>query len=228
MASAVMSSMWKEFSKGLWTELPPFRVVLGLCPTLAVTKSAANGLGMGLAVIFVLVLSNMFISAVRKVIPKKVRIVCFIVIAATLVVAVELLMQAYTYALYEQLGIFVPLIVVNCIILGRAEAFAAKNPVHLSAMDGLGMGMGFTFSLTLIGSIREILGSGQIFGHQIMWDSFKPFTIMVEAPGAFIVLGGLLAGMNCLMFYQARKKGLEAVAPTACTGCGACRLGEDS
>ena len=220
-----MTSLWKEFSKGLWTEMPPFRVVLGLCPTLAVTKSAFNGLGMGLAVIFVLTLSNILISSVRTIIPKKVRIVCFIVIAATLVVAVELLMQAYTYALYEQLGIFVPLIVVNCIILGRAEAFAAKNPVHLSAADGLGMGMGFTLSLTLIGSIREILGAGTVFGTHVMWQGFKPFAIMVEAPGAFIVLGSLLALMNFWMFRQARRKGLEATPPvTACGSCNLCHL----
>ena len=132
-----MQQLVKEFTKGLWTELPPFRLVLGLCPTLAVTKTADNGLGMGLAVIFVLVLSNMLISLVRDIIPKKVRIVCFIAISASLVVAVELLMQAYAYPLYQQLGIFVPLIVVNCIILGRAEAFAAKNTVPLAIADGL-------------------------------------------------------------------------------------------
>ncbi|MGE4506223.1 MAG: electron transport complex subunit RsxE, partial [Desulfovibrionaceae bacterium] len=135
-----MSRLVKEFTKGLWKDLPPFRLVLGLCPTLAVTKTADNGLGMGLAVIFVLALSNLIVSLVRKVIPPKVRIACFIVIAASLVVAVELLMQAYAYPLYLQLGIFVPLIVVNCIILGRAEAFASKNPPLLAVADGLGMG----------------------------------------------------------------------------------------
>ena len=159
-----MRQLVKEFTKGLWTELPPFRLVLGLCPTLAVTKTADNGLGMGLAVIFVLVLSNMLISLVRDIIPKKVRIVCFIAISASLVVAVELLMQAYAYPLYQQLGIFVPLIVVNCIILGRAEAFAAKNTVPLAIADGLGMGLGFTMSLTFLGSIREVFGAGTLFG----------------------------------------------------------------
>lgn len=218
-----MASMWKEFSKGLWTEIPPFRVVLGLCPTLAVTKSAENGLGMGLAIIFVLTLSNILISAVRNIIPKKVRIVCFIAISATLVVAVELLMQAFTYPLYQSLGIFVPLIVVNCIILGRAEAFAAKNPVHLSAADGLGMGVGFTLSLTFLGGMREILGSGMIFGKYIMWDSFQPFPLMMEAPGAFIALGSVLALMNTINIVSARRSGKElpvnAGCGCACSGC---------
>lgn len=205
-----MASMWKEFSKGLWAEIPPFRLVLGLCPTLAVTKSAENGFGMGLAVIFVLVLSNMLISAVRKIIPKKVRIVCFIALAATLVVAVELLMQAYAYPLYQQLGIFVPLIVVNCIILGRAEAFAAKNPVLLSAADGLGIGIGYTLSLTFLGGLREMLGTGFLFGRHIMWEGFQPFAFMVEAPGAFIALGALLAIMNCITITSATRVGKEA------------------
>ena len=211
-----MASMWKEFSKGPWTEMPPFRVVLGLCPTLAVTKSADNGLGMGLAVIFVLTLSNILISAVRKIIPKKVRIVCFIAISATLVVAVELLMLAFTYPLYQQLGIFVPLIVVNCIILGRAEAFAAKNPVHLAAADGLGMGVGFTMALTFMGALRELLGSGSVFGHHVMWDSFQPFTLMVEAPGAFIALGSILALMNCINIISSRPGGKEAPINAEC------------
>ena len=222
----VLTALRREFSKGLWTELPPFRVVLGLCPTLAVTKSASNGLGMGLAVIFVLVLSNMCISAVRKQIPKKVRIVGFIAVSATLVVAVELLMQAFAYPLYEQLGIFVPLIVVNCIILGRAEAFAAKNPMHLSAADGLGMGLGYTISLVIVGTVRETLGCGTLFGYQVMWPGFEPFAIMAEAPGAFIALGGLLALMNCWIFFSARIKGVDAKpAQHECRGCGACNRG---
>ena len=185
-------SVMHEFTKGLWQDLPPFRLVLGLCPTLAVTSSANNGLGMGAAVIFVLVLSNMLISMVRGIIPKKVRIACFIVIAASLVVAVELLMQAYAYPLYQQLGIFVPLIVVNCIILARAEAFAAKNGVAASVADGLGIGLGFTLSLTFLGSLREILGNGTWFGMPVMWEGFEPFRIMVQAPGAFICLGLIL------------------------------------
>ena len=215
-------SVLKEFTKGLWKELPPFRLVLGLCPTLAVTNSASNGLGMGAAVIFVLVLSNMIISMVRHIIPAKVRIACFIVIAASLVVAVELLMQAYAYPLYERLGIFVPLIVVNCIILGRAEAFAAKDGVAASVADGLGMGLGFTMSLTFLGSIREILGNGTWFGMAVMPEGFEPLRIMVQAPGAFICLGLILAGMNMLNFRQARRKGEQAEALTQQQGCGSC------
>ncbi len=215
-------SVLKEFTKGLWKELPPFRLVLGLCPTLAVTNSASNGLGMGAAVIFVLVLSNMIISMVRHIIPAKVRIACFIVIAASLVVAVELLMQAYAYPLYERLGIFVPLIVVNCIILGRAEAFAAKNGVAASVADGLGMGLGFTMSLTFLGSIREVLGNGTWFGMAVMPESFEPLRIMVQAPGAFICLGLILAGMNMLNFRQARRRGEQAEALAQQQGCGSC------
>ena len=218
-----MASLWKEFSKGLWAEIPPFRLVLGLCPTLAVTRTADNGLGMGLAVIFVLALSNLFISAVRKIIPPKVRIVCFIAISATLVVAVELLMQAFAYPLYQQLGIFVPLIVVNCIILGRAEAFAGKNPVHLAVADGLGIGLGFTLSLTFLGALRELLGTGSLFGHAVMPAGFKPFALMVEAPGAFIALGSLLALMNCMAILSSRRVGRELPvnAPVReCAGCG--------
>lgn len=215
-------SVLKEFTKGLWKELPPFRLVLGLCPTLAVTNSASNGLGMGAAVIFVLVLSNMIISMVRHIIPAKVRIACFIVIAASLVVAVELLMQAYAYPLYERLGIFVPLIVVNCIILGRAEAFAAKNGVAASVADGLGMGLGFTMSLTFLGSIREVLGNGTWFGMAVMPEGFEPLRIMVQAPGAFICLGLILAGMNMLNFRQARRRGEQAEALAQQQGCGSC------
>ena len=195
-------SVVKEFTKGLWKEIPPFRLVLGLCPTLAVTKSAENGLGMGLAATFVLLSSNIIISALRNVIPRKVRIACYIVVIATFVVIVELLMQAYFYTLYQQLGIFIPLIVVNCIILGRAEAFASKNPILHSGADGLGMGIGFTLSLTVLGALREILGNGTItlFGTKLvtMWGSYKPFTFMIEAPGAFIALGLLLGIMNVL------------------------------
>ncbi len=217
-----MQQLMKEFTKGLWNELPPFRLVLGLCPVLAVTKSASNGLGMGAAVIFVLTLSNLLISLVRGIIPKKVRIACFIAISASLVVSVELLMQAYAYPLYQQLGIFVPLIVVNCIILGRAEAFAAKNTVPLAIADGLGMGIGFTASLTFLGGLRELLGAGTLFGHYVMWEGFSPFTVMIEAPGAFIGLGAILCAMNALNRWQAKRKGLGDV-PNATPGCAACR-----
>lgn len=190
----------KEFTKGLWKEIPPFRLVLGLCPILAVTTKAENGIGMGLAATFVLLMSNVIISALRNIIPRKVRIASFIVIIATFVVIVELLMKAYTYNLYQQLGIFIPLIVVNCIILGRAEAFASKNPIIHSAADGLGMGLGFTLSLTVLAAIRELLGTGAItFGQAVLVQgSFEPFGFMVQAPGAFICLGLLLGIMNVL------------------------------
>ena len=191
-------SVVKEFTKGFWQELPPFRLVLGLCPTLAVTTAAKNGMGMGLATTFVLVFSNILVSIVRKIVPSKVRIASYIVIIASFVVIVELLMQAYFYPLFKVLGIFIPLIVVNCIILGRAEAFASKNPVIHSFADGLGIGLGFTISLTILGSIREILGNGTIFGTNIMWSTFEPLQFMVKAPGAFVCLGFLLGLMNII------------------------------
>ncbi|MFZ5425870.1 MAG: electron transport complex subunit RsxE [Thermodesulfobacteriota bacterium] len=219
-----MNRLWKEFVKGLWKDLPPFKLVLGLCPTLAVTKSADNGLGMGAAVIFVLALSNLLVSLVRNIIPGKVRIACFIVIAATLVVAVELLMQAYAYPLYQALGIFVPLIVVNCIILGRAEAFASKNGPLLSVADGLGIGLGYTFSLTFLGGLREFLGLGTLFGVKLTPAGFEPFSFMVEAPGAFVCLGILLALMNWGTNLSRRRKGLALIENPGhdCKSCGAC------
>lgn len=217
-----MASIVQEFTKGLWKEVPPFRLVLGLCPTLAVTNTASNGLGMGMAVIFVLTLSNIIVSLVRNIIPKKVRIACYITIAASLVVSVELLMQAYAYPLYQQLGIFVPLIVVNCIILGRAEAFAGKNPTHLAAADGLGMGIGYTCSLTFLGALRETLGAGEIFGNPIAWSGFEPFTFMVMAPGAFVSLGMVLAAMNFMEIVKAKRKG-EVPAENPAAGCKACQ-----
>jgi electron transport complex protein RnfE len=197
-------SVVQEFTKGLWAEIPPFRLVLGLCPTLAVTKTVENGVGMGVAVTFVLVCSNIIISLLRSVIPKRVRIACYIVVIATFVTVVELVMQAFTYPLFLQLGIFIPLIVVNCILLGRAEAFAAKNGVIPSLADGLGLGIGFTLSLTALASIREVFGSGtftvpisseviHVFG-----PAFQPFSFMVEAPGAFVCLGLMLCVMNML------------------------------
>ncbi len=189
-------TLTQEFVKGLWKEVPPFRLVLGLCPTLAVTKTVENGIGMGVATTFVLVFSNILVSALRNIIPPKVRIACFIIIIATFVTVVELLMQAYTYPLFLALGIFIPLIVVNCIILGRAEAFAYKNGVMLSLADGLGMGIGFTIALGALGAVREVLGSGTFLGAQVFGASFQPFTFMVEAPGAFVSLGLLLCLMN--------------------------------
>lgn len=189
-------SFTQEFVKGLWNEIPPFRLVLGLCPVLAVTKTVENGIAMGLATTFVLVCSNMLVSSLRNVIPSKVRIACFVIIIATFVTVVELLMQAYTYPLFLKLGIFIPLIVVNCILLGRSEAFASKNPILPSLADGLGMGIGFTLSLAALGAIREVLGSGTFLGSTVFGPSFQPFSFMVEAPGAFVCLGLMLCIMN--------------------------------
>ncbi len=192
----------QEFTKGLWEEIPPFRLVLGLCPVLAVTKTVANGVGMGVAATFVLVCSNVLVSMLRNIIPSQVRVPCFIIIIATFVVVVELVMQAFTYPLFLQLGIFIPLIVVNCVILGRAEAFASKNPPVASIADGLGIGVGFTIALGALAGIREALGAGTIsvpFSDtviQLFGPSFEPFTFMVEAPGAFVCLGLMLAVMN--------------------------------
>ena len=192
----------QEFTKGLWEEIPPFRLVLGLCPVLAVTKTVANGIGMGVAATFVLVCSNILVSALRNIIPSQVRVPCFIIIIATFVVVVELVMQAVAYPLFLQLGIFIPLIVVNCIILGRAEAFASKNPLAPSIADGLGIGVGFTIALGALAAIREGFGAGTIsvpFSEtviQLFGPSFQPFTFMVEAPGAFVCLGLVLALMN--------------------------------
>lgn len=191
----------QEFLKGLWDEVPPFRLVLGLCPVLAVTKSVENGLGMGMATTFVLLGSNIIVSLFRNVIPAKVRIACFIVIIATFVTVVELMMQAYTYGLYQTLGIFIPLIVVNCIVLGRAEAFASKNGIVRSALDGLGIGIGFTLSLAALGAVRELLGTGGLtiwgdLAFNIFGPNYPAFQFMVEAPGAFIGLGLMLCFMN--------------------------------
>ena len=193
----------QALTHGFWRDLPPFRLVLGLCPSLAVTAAAENGLGMGLAVTFVLVFSNLFISLLRNVIPDKVRIAAFIVVIATLVVLVEMAMKAFFFPLSQQLGIYIPLIVVNCIILGRAEAFASSNPPLLSMCDGLSVGLGFTLSLTLVGALREIIGAGTLFGSSVFGDGYEPFRFMVQAPGAFVCLGILLGLMNA----WSRKRG---------------------
>jgi len=188
----------QEFTKGLWAEIPPFRLVLGLCPVLAVTKTVENGIGMGVATTFVLICSNILISLLRNVIPKKVRIACFIVVIATFVTVVELVMQAFAYPLFLKLGIFIPLIVVNCIVLGRAEAFAAKNGVVASLADGLGIGLGFTLSLTALSIVREVLGNGTFYDIPVFGPTFEPFSFMVQAPGAFVCLGLMLCIMNML------------------------------
>jgi electron transport complex protein RnfE len=198
-----MKRLFQEFSKGIHKENPIFGLALGLCPTLAVSTSVINGLGMGLAATFVLLGSNVIISSIRKVIPHKIRIPCFIVIIATFVTIVELIMAAYFPALSRQLGIFVPLIVVNCIIMCRAEAFACKNPVGSSLFDALGMGAGFTLGLVLISAIRESLGSGRLFGY-ILFKGYQPALVLSLAPGALLVLG-LLLGLSNLLFKKRQK-----------------------
>ena len=187
----------KTLTNGILKENPTFALVLGMCPTLATTTSAINGMSMGLATLFVLVCSNVVISMLKNVIPDKVRIPAFIVVIATFVTMVQLAMQAYLPAIYDVLGLFIPLIVVNCIVLGRAEAFAAKNSVGLSALDGIGMGLGFTLSLTVLGIIREFLGAGTIFGFTIYSSQFAAL-IFVLAPGAFIALAYMMAAVNKL------------------------------
>lgn len=189
-------SLVKTFTKGIWKENAVFKLLLGMCPLLAVTTSAENGLGMGAASTFVLVCSNIVVAILRKLIPSKVRIPAFIIIIATFVTIVQLCMEAWVYGLYQSLGIFIPLIVVNCLILGRAEAFASKKPVLDAAVDGLGMGLGFTLALFILGSVREIFGSGAILGFSIFGASYQPMLLMILPPGAFITLGLLLALMN--------------------------------
>ena len=191
-------SNWKTFTKGLIKENPILVLLLGCCPTLATTTSAINGMSMGLATTFVLIMSNLVISLLKNFIPDKVRIPCFIVVIASFVTVVQLVMQAYVPDIYETLGLFIPLIVVNCIVLGRAEAFASKNPVLPSILDGAGMGLGFTFALTVLGSIREILGSGSIFNWRFLPEDAQTILIFVLAPGAFIALGYLIARVNRL------------------------------
>lgn len=193
-----MNKAIKTLTNGILRENPVFALVLGMCPTLATTTSAINGMSMGLATMFVLVCSNVVISLLKNLIPDKVRIPAFIVVIATFVTMVQLLMQAYLPAIYEVLGLFIPLIVVNCVVLGRAEAFAAKNTVGLSALDGISMGIGFTLALTIIGAVRELLGTGSLFGMNLYSETYG-MLIFVLAPGAFIVLGYLMALVQKLL-----------------------------
>jgi electron transport complex protein RnfE len=192
-----MKKFIKEFTKGIFRQNPVFVIVLGLCPTLAVSTSLENALGMGAAATFVLVFSNMIISSIRNFIPNKIRIPCFIVVIASFVTIVELLMAAYFPGLAKNLGIFVPLIVVNCIILGRAEAFACRNRILVSIMDGLGMGIGFTLALSIVALVREVSGAGRILGNTI-WPGFTPVGVMILAPGALLSLGLLIGVFNLL------------------------------
>jgi len=189
-------SQWKNFSKGFIKENAVFALFLGLCPTLGVTTSAINGLGMGLATTFVLVMSNLVVSLIKNFVPDKVRIPSFIVIIATFVTIVEMVMKAYAPVLFDALGLFIPLIVVNCLVLGRAEAFASKKDVWTSLVDGMGMGLGFAMALTILGAVREILGSGAIFGYKFI--TGDAMLVFVLAPGAFIALGYLILLANML------------------------------
>ena len=209
-----MKPCTERIYNGVIKENPTLVLMLGMCPTLAVTTSCMNGFGMGVSTLVVLVMSNLVISALRKVIPDAVRLPAYIVIVASLVTVVELLMEAYVPDIYDALGIYIPLIVVNCIILGRAEAYASKNPPLLSAMDGLGMGLGFTISLSVIGLIRELLGAGTVFGMQVMPSAYKPIAIFIKAPGAFLVLAVLVIIMNSLKIKNRANAMVQG-----CDGC---------
>ena len=211
-----MNKYVERLYNGIIKENPTFVLMLGMCPTLAVTSSAINGLGMGLSTTVVLILSNLLISLFRKVIPNGVRMPAYIVIVASLVTMVQFVMEAYTPSLAASLGVYIPLIVVNCIILGRAESYASKNPPLPSVFDGIGMGLGFTFGLTCIGLLRELLGAGQVFGVQILSLSwFTPITIFIMAPGAFLVLAFLVAIMN-IVRQKMEAKGKPLAAPSGC------------
>ena len=216
-----LKGILERLYNGIIKENPTFVLMLGMCPTLAVTTSALNGLGMGVATMAVLVMSNMIISLLRKVIPNGVRVPVYIIIIASFVTVVEMLMHAFLTPLYSSLGIFIPLIVVNCIIFGRVESYASKNNVLLSVFDGFGIGIGFTIGLTTIGIIRELLGSGTVFGFRVLPESYEPISIFILAPGAFLVLSLLCALMNKLGVSKKEKK------KTLCTGnCAECPSAE--
>ena len=210
-----MNRCVERLYNGIIKENPTFVLILGMCPTLAVTSSVINGAGMGLSTMAVLVLSNFVISLLRKVIPNGVRVPAFIVIVASFVTILQFLLEAYLPSLNQSLGIYIPLIVVNCIILGRAESYASKNPPIPALFDGLGMGLGFTMGLTIIGLIREILGAGTFFNIKIFGDWFTPITIFIMAPGAFLVLGFLVAGMNIIR-KKMEAKGTPLAEPAGC------------
>ena len=221
-----MKAYWERIYNGVVKENPTMVLMLGMCPTLAVTTSAVNALGMGVSTMVVLIMSNLVISLVRNIIPDKVRLPAFIVIVASLVTMVELLMEAFVPGLYQALGIYIPLIVVNCIILGRAEAYASKNPPLLSVMDGLGMGLGFTCSLFVIGVLREFLGNGTVFGLDTTFGgAYKPMMIFVKAPGAFLILAFLIAILNACHVKNRSDKLVESGCDGHCAGCG-CPCGE--
>ena len=214
-----MNKYLERLYNGLIKENPTLVLMLGMCPTLAVSTRAANGIGMGLSTLAVLVLSNLVISLLRKVIPDQVRLPAYIVIVASLVTVTELLIEAYVPAVYEALGIYIPLIVVNCIILGRAEAYANKNGPLLSIMDGIGMGLGFTVALTLAGAVREILGSGTCFGAQILPKTVEPMGIFVQPPGAFLVIALFIIIMNAIGIKTRQRQLVESGCDGCCANC---------
>ncbi len=218
-----MNKAGERLVNGIVKENPTFVQMLGMCPTLAVTTSAINGIGMGLTTTVILALSNLFISALRKFIPDRVRIPSYIIVIASFVTMVQFLLEGFIPSLYDSLGLYIPLIVVNCIILGRAEAYASKNPMGLSFMDGIGMGLGFTVGLTTIGAFRELLGNGSVFGFRVMPSGYTPITIFVLAPGAFFVLAGIIAFQNKLKLNKVAKEGVspeDALCRSEdCAGC---------
>ena len=225
-----MNKCVERLYNGIVKENPTFVMMLGMCPTLAVTTSAVNGIGMGLSTTVVLVLSNMLISMLRKIIPDSVRMPAFIVIVASFVTMVEFLLKAYVQPLYVALGLYIPLIVVNCIILGRAESYASKNPVLPSVFDGIGMGLGFTVGLTCIGIVRELIGAGAVFGIRVMPSFYEPVTIFILAPGAFLVLAFLVAARNKIIKkMEANGKEIPAAHECrgGCAGCNGCSGGAE-
>ena len=223
------SSTWPVFNKGILAENPVLRQMLGLCPTLAVTTAVSNGLGMGLATTFVLVCSEIVISLLRNIIPSTVRLPAFITVIAGFVTIVMMLVEAYLPALNQALGIYLPLIVVNCIVLGRAEVFASKNPVRMAVLDGLGMGVGFTIALVLMSAIREVLGAGTLCGMPCAIPGVEPMLIFITPPGGFAVLGLLIAISVAFEQYKDKKKikaDIEEMMASPCAACGLCSLGQ--
>ena len=214
-----MNKYVERLYNGIIKENPTLVLMLGMCPTLAVSVKAFNGIGMGISTTAVLILSNLVISALRKVIPDQVRLPAYIVVVASLVTVTELLMKAYTPDVYETLGIYIPLIVVNCIILGRAEAYANKNPVGLSIMDGLGMGIGFTIALTLAGAVREILGSGTCFDVRVLPADVEPIALFIQPPGAFLVIALFIAIMNAVGIKTRQRKLVDGGCDGCCAAC---------
>lgn len=217
-----MNNPLERIYNGVIKENPTFVIMLGMCPTLAVTTSAINGIGMGLTTTVILVMSNMIISMLRKIIPDGVRMPAFIVIVASFVTVVQFLLEGFIPSLYDSLGIYIPLIVVNCIILGRAEAYASKNPVVLSVFDGIGMGLGFTVGLTSIGIFRELIGNGTVFNYRIMPDFYEPITIFILAPGAFFVLAGLIAIQNKVKMNVAKRNDEKVLVSSSGDSCASC------